>query len=332
MGNEFFLAVRGSWIGSGKESTIVNIYGPHDDASKKLMWESLDNLLLCSDSTWLLCGDFNEVREASGRLNCVFHQRRASRFNEFISSNNPNEIPISGRKFTRISDDGIKFSKLDRFFVSNKFLNLWEDLSVIPLERIESDHCTLVLRDKLIDFGPKPFKVFNEWLNKEGVVAIIQSAWDNPIKSMRRDCRFRDRLKNIKFALKDWSHNEFGKLDEEIIALKIKDVDLEKEAELGGFNESKRLAWLEVRKNWLEKESVKTSMLKQKARFRWNLEGNENSKNFHNTIKRRSNKCNIRGLCINGVWNEEPSVVKAAVFSHFHQLFSAKNHQRPTML
>ncbi|XP_071733556.1 uncharacterized protein [Rutidosis leptorrhynchoides] len=203
---DYFLAVRGNWVGSGKESIIVNIYGPHDDASKKIMWRSLDSILLGIESVWVLCGDFNEVRIESDRKNCEFNRRRASKFNDLINRNKLIEIPINGRRFTRISDDGVKFSKLDRFLVSNLFLDLWIDLSVAPLDRRISDHCPLILRDKIVDYGPKPFKVFNVWFQKDGVDTIIQSAWGKPVTSSRLDCIFRDKLKNVKFALKEWSY------------------------------------------------------------------------------------------------------------------------------
>ncbi|XP_071739312.1 uncharacterized protein [Rutidosis leptorrhynchoides] len=210
---EFFIALRGKWVVSGHESIIVNVYGPHGDAKKKSMWYSLDNLLAGLDSAWVLCGDFNEVSDNSDRLNCVFHQRRANRFNEFIARNSLIEIPINGRKFTRISDDGCKLSKLDCFLVSENFINLWKDLLVTPLERKMSYHCPLILKDSIIDFGPKPFKLFNEWFNKDGVNVIIRDAWNKNVMSSKKDCRFRDRLKNMKFALREWSKNTFGNLD-----------------------------------------------------------------------------------------------------------------------
>ncbi|XP_071694838.1 uncharacterized protein [Rutidosis leptorrhynchoides] len=167
--NEFFIAIKGKWDGSDHDSIIVNVYGPHNDEKKKKMWGALDELLNSVDSAWVVCGDFNEVICHSDRLNCTFHHARASRFNDFILKNNLIEIPINGRRFTRISDDGTKFSKLDRFLVNDKFINLWEDLSVVPIDRRESDHCPILLRDRVIDFGPKPFKVFDEWFNKVGV-------------------------------------------------------------------------------------------------------------------------------------------------------------------
>ena len=41
-------------------------------------------------------------------------------FDDFIRSSLI-DVPMCGRKFTRISDDRAKFSKLDRFLVSNEF-------------------------------------------------------------------------------------------------------------------------------------------------------------------------------------------------------------------
>ncbi|XP_071714756.1 uncharacterized protein [Rutidosis leptorrhynchoides] len=121
------------------------------------------------NSAWLLCGDFNEVRECSDGLTSQFHQSRADQFNDSISRNNLIEVPICGRKFTRISDDGLKFSKLDRFLVTDNFMSLWEDLSIIILDRNLSDHCLLVLRDRAFDYGLKPFKVFDEWFNSKDI-------------------------------------------------------------------------------------------------------------------------------------------------------------------
>ncbi|XP_071738932.1 uncharacterized protein [Rutidosis leptorrhynchoides] len=199
-GGDFFLAIRGTWVGFGHDKIVVNIYGPHCDSDKKKMWETLDNLMMGVDSGWVLCGDFNEVRSHEDRLNCVFHEARARKFNEFIVRNNLIEVPINGRKFTRISDDGTKFSKLDRFLVSNNFINLWNDLSINVLDKMESDHCPLVLHD--------------------GVDKVIIEGWNKDVRGYKKDCVFRDKLKNVKAELKDWSKKEFGNLDEENNSLK----------------------------------------------------------------------------------------------------------------
>ncbi|XP_071729355.1 uncharacterized protein [Rutidosis leptorrhynchoides] len=316
-GCEFFLAIRGIWSRSGIESIIVNIYVPHNDREKIEMWDLLDKLINSIDSSWLLVGDFNEVRAPTDRQNSQFHQYRADRFNEFINRNRLIEIGISERKFTRISDDGLKFSKLDRFLVSDNFHSLWDDLSVIALDRHLSDHCPLMLRDKVVDYGPKPFKVFEEWFNCVEVDNIISVTWKKPVHGLRKDCIFRDRLKNVKSALREWSKSNFGGLDKEINELKKEAMDWEIKAEARSLGDSDRKIWLDCRRRWIDKERVKSNMLKQKARIKWILEGDENSKFFHASIRRRYNKCNIRGLNINGVWVEDPILVKNAVFEYY---------------
>ncbi|GJV23438.1 putative RNA-directed DNA polymerase, eukaryota, reverse transcriptase zinc-binding domain protein [Tanacetum coccineum] len=84
----------------------------------------------------------------------------------------------------------------------------------------------------------------------------------------------------------------------------------ELEAEYRSLNEEEMLIWMEARRLCVEKEREKVSMLKQKARVRWDVEGDENTKFFHSFVKRRNNKNNIRGLLVDGVWCEEPNNIK----------------------
>ncbi|XP_071705231.1 uncharacterized protein [Rutidosis leptorrhynchoides] len=188
-------AVIGVWKSSGKESIIVNVYGPHDDINKQKLWDALDKLLLINGVSCVICGDFNEVRDPSERLNCDFIPNRARLFNEFIARNRLVDLPLCGRLFTRVSDDGSKMSKLDRFLVSDEFLSLWSDLKVTACDRKFSNHCPIALSNDDTDFGPKPFKIFDEWFNVEGIDSLIARSWEEPMDRNRKDCVFRNKLK-----------------------------------------------------------------------------------------------------------------------------------------
>ncbi|XP_071694661.1 uncharacterized protein [Rutidosis leptorrhynchoides] len=142
------------------------------------------------------------------------------------------DIPLGGRKFTRVSDDGMKMSKLDRFLVSDDFLNLWTDLKVVALDRSVSDHCPISLSDGEVDFGPKPFKIFDDWFVVEGIDKVIADSWSGPMGGNRKDCVFRNKLKRLKGDLKEWSKVHFGKLDSEIESVKKVVTDLELKAEV----------------------------------------------------------------------------------------------------
>ncbi|GJY16825.1 RNA-directed DNA polymerase, eukaryota [Tanacetum coccineum] len=87
--------------------------------------------------------------------------------NDFANDMRLVEIMMWGRKFTRVSDDGVKFSKVNRFLLNDELNNIWGNPLVIALDRKLSDRCLIVLKDVDLDFGPKPFCVFNVWLEPD---------------------------------------------------------------------------------------------------------------------------------------------------------------------
>ncbi|XP_071708819.1 uncharacterized protein [Rutidosis leptorrhynchoides] len=233
--------MKGKWAHSQQESIIIDAYGPHDDAGKIRMWSSLENLMRNIELNWLLCGDFDEVRDVEERFNSNFCLTRATRFNNFITNNGLIEILLGGRKFTRVCDNGFKLSKLDRFLASENFLNLWSDLSTIVLKRKFSDRCPIALRDSVIDFRPKPFHFFDEWLDNVKAVQLIQNVWGQELHAYRMDCVFRNKLKRVKAALKDWNKSTFDNMDQVIADLKAKVNVWESLAESRTLRDEERL-------------------------------------------------------------------------------------------
>ncbi|XP_071739290.1 uncharacterized protein [Rutidosis leptorrhynchoides] len=187
------------------------------------------------------------------------------------------------------------------------------------MDRLTSDHCPILLKDEEKDFWPKPFKIFDSWMDEPEFSKIVANSWSETVSlgSMqaghKKDFLFLSKLKHLKVKLRSRSKEKFGKLDQ----------DIEGEAELQ--------AWKENRKIWAEKEKMKRKMLKQKSRIRWAIEGDENTKIFHTIIRNNYNKNNIRGLTINSQWNENPNDIKDKAFSHFRKLFEEIDHMRPSL-
>ncbi|XP_071741412.1 uncharacterized protein [Rutidosis leptorrhynchoides] len=245
-------------------------------------------------------------------------------FSNFIDSRHLIEIPLLGKRFTRISDDGSKFSKLDRFLVLESFLNSWGDISVTSLDRRTSDHCPIILKDMNEDFGPKPFKIFDLWLECIDVELVIVDAWNKEIKGSRCDCVFRNKMKNVKEALREWSKHQYSNLDVELDTWKKTVENLEIKAEQNTLTDTELEEWLNARVKWLSKEKEKAEMLRQKARLNCIAEGDDNTSSFHSTIRRKNNSSNIRGLNLNGKWEEKPTVIKEEVHKYFSHIFENK--------
>ncbi|GKA20405.1 RNA-directed DNA polymerase, eukaryota [Tanacetum coccineum] len=289
IGDERFITVRGAWKGKDEDVFLVCIYGPHMTSQKASLWDRLTCLMNRLQGAWCIFGDLNVVRSVEDRFNSGVNLREANEFNDFINMMRLIEIPMGGRKFTRISDDGLKFSKLDRFLLNDEFNNLWGNLSVVALDRKLSDHYPIVLKDVDLDFGPKPFRVFNIWLEECDFSQVVDKAWKKDVITMR------------------W----------------------ELEAERRTLNERERRAWLEVRKQWEDREREYANMLRQKTRVKWDVEGDENTKFFHSFVKMRNNKCNIKGLMVNGIWTEDPKIIKSEMARYYKNLFSEGTKTRP---
>ncbi|XP_071705329.1 uncharacterized protein [Rutidosis leptorrhynchoides] len=313
----FFLGIRGKWICNENVFNLVNVYGPHDDRNKQRFGITCSLLSpKRANEGWIIGGDFNEVHSADERFNCNFIEGRAKRFNDFIELAKFIYIPLGGRLFTPVRDDGLKFSKLDRFLINDSFHTLWNGLSVVALERKHSDHCLIILKDDDKNFVAKHIKVFDEWLDIDGMEQVIKESWLEDGGGDRKDCCLRNKLKKTKIALKKKGCQAFGNIEGEMELFKSVACNLEVKAEVGQLNDAERLQWLDARREWLKRDKIKTNMLKQKARVRWILEGDENSKYFHALIRRRNNINNIHGLKINGVWSEDPQEIKDAAFNH----------------
>ncbi|GKE24806.1 RNA-directed DNA polymerase, eukaryota [Tanacetum coccineum] len=168
------------------------------------------------ECAWCIFGDLNVIRSNEDRCNSQVNMKEMNNFNDFINNTRLVEIPMGGRKFTRVSDDGLKFSKLDRFLSNGEFRNLWGTLSVIALDRKLSDHCPIALEDVDLDFGPKPFRVFNIWMEESDFQYVVEEAWKKEVTSLRPYCRFRDKLKNVKASLRLWNKGRFGGHKEKI--------------------------------------------------------------------------------------------------------------------
>ncbi|XP_071728309.1 uncharacterized protein [Rutidosis leptorrhynchoides] len=135
----------------------------------------------------------------------------------------------------------------------------------------------------------------------------------------------------VKSKLRSWSQDKFGEIDKEIEAHKTAAMSFELKAETSNLTDNEMEIWKNERKLWMDKDKIKVNMMKQKARIRWTLEGDENTKFFHSLIRDRYNKCNIRGLNINGSWNESPDDIKREALDHFQKIFSEPDMMRPSM-
>lgn len=111
---------------------------------------------------------------------------------------------MGGINFTWIGIGGIKLSKLDRFLVSPALLNEWPAVSVIALNRIFVDHCPLLLKSAVNDYGPSPLRFFDHSMQDEGFNEMVKTVRTNLDLSGNPLVVLKQKLKHLKGAIKSW--------------------------------------------------------------------------------------------------------------------------------
>ncbi|GJY44751.1 RNA-directed DNA polymerase, eukaryota, reverse transcriptase zinc-binding domain protein [Tanacetum coccineum] len=189
-------------------------------------------------------------RDESERYGSECLRTQAHIFNSFIDAAGLFDIPLGGRMFTWMNKADTNMSKLDQFLISHSVMDSSSDFKVTALPRGWSDHTLSLLHYEKDDYGPVPSKFFLLWLQRDDFNDCIVMRILNVCKvsRMHEVC---SRLNAID-----------GNIDSGIASVE------EKHDRLNLIKECDDIQKLE------EMDTV------QKARVKWDIEGDENSKFF----------------------------------------------------
>ncbi|GJT93091.1 cytochrome P450 [Tanacetum coccineum] len=213
---------------------------------------------------------------------------------------------MGAKRFTRMNTLGNKLSKIDRILVSQHVVDLWPDSHTITLPREFSDHCPLLLSNLEADYGPIPFKLYNSWLQHKEFPCIVHNNWNSmpqgPLHnvSLHPSVSFKSKLQRLKSNIKIWRQKVKEKERSAFLALRNKIDTLDSKAKVSSLTDSEIISRNTYVKSLTDLEHSNIMDLKQKAKIRWALEGDENSRFFHSMINSRRNRSRINGLNIHG--------------------------------
>ena len=275
-----------------------------------------------------MMGDFNEFRVPSERHGSVLNKQGDSMFNYFINSSSLIDVPLGGFSFTWAVRNATKMSKLDRFLVSEGLLCQFPGMTGIILTRHLSDHRPIILKECDIDYGPIPFKMFHSWFDIEGFDQMVKDAWHNEVVADLNEMSYlKKKFQMLKKKINSWVKQNRVNANVRRKEIQEKLYHLDKLIDQGGGQEdllnSRRDLWKDLR----VLDDLRDKDLMQKAKVKWAIEGDKNSKYFHGIINKKRHRMAIRGISVNGEWVMDPHKVKQEFFQHFANRFSSNpNH------
>nr|GFA91498.1 RNA-directed DNA polymerase, eukaryota [Tanacetum cinerariifolium] len=96
--------------------------------------------------------------------------------------------------------------------------------------------------------------------------------------------------------------------------------------EIDGFEEMISKAWCEC--PIVEVDNLEAA---QKAKIRWAIEGDENTKFYHGILNKKRNQLGIHGVLKDGMWIDNLVVVKKEFLEHFSTRFQQPRRIRPVI-
>ncbi|GJY32697.1 RNA-directed DNA polymerase, eukaryota [Tanacetum coccineum] len=301
---------------------VVVVYAPHDLKDKCMLWDYLTYVSNHWDGEVMMMGDFNEVRFKSDRFGSFFNERGADMFNSFISNASLEEVPLGGCAYTWCHKSASKMSKLDRFLISKNLMHKCPNICAITLDRFISDHRPILLRESSFDYGPTPFRFFHYWMEVDGFNEFVNILDGQRLESDHNGMRnMLFKLKFLKSKIREWINVFKYNSKAELIRLKGELQAVDGDIDNGNGSDEVVSKRTEIINSMLRLNKIKASEAAQKAKIKWSVEGDENSSFFHGMLNKNRSQLSIRGVMADGVWIENPDLVKDEFVQHFSSRF-----------
>nr|GEY19755.1 RNA-directed DNA polymerase, eukaryota [Tanacetum cinerariifolium] len=123
-----------------------------------------------------------------------------------------------------------------------------------------------------------------------------------------------------------WAHPSATKMN-----LKSKLSDIDKMLDQGIVTDDILLSRMEVLKQLHDVQSSNNRDIVQKAKIRWAIEGDENSKYFHVIINKKRANLSVKDIMVDGDWIDDPDLVKHEFRSHFADRFQDPGSRRGSL-
>ncbi|XP_058733800.1 uncharacterized protein LOC131605468 [Vicia villosa] len=278
------------------------------------MWDSLITLKNGrKHEEWCIVGDFNEVLKKEERLGEGGHRcwRGMEDFRNFVEVMGLIDVNCVGGRFSWFKDNGKAMSRLDRFLISKKMLEIWEVGK--------------------LDWGPKPFCFNNSWFKNEDFYSFVVQEWKKLEVRGRGDFVLYEKLKRLKERLRVWNREVFGWIDLKVeeASEKINTLDKVIEVNFGGGIDKEVIDRSLATKDFWNYLNIKESMLRLKSRNLWLKEGDKNTKFFHNSLKERYRRKAITSLEVSNGRIEGVVNIKEEVSRHFCEFYKEEDMERP---
>ncbi|GJZ72339.1 putative ribonuclease H-like domain-containing protein [Tanacetum coccineum] len=301
---------------NGKTLLIISIYASQELSEKKMLWDYLTIVIDNWNGEVVIMGDFNKVCKQAERYGSIFNVQGADAFNSFILAAGLEEVPLGGCSFTWCHKSATKMSKLDHFLISDGLMGSYPNISMITFDYHLFDHRPILMRESHFDYGPIPFQFFHYWFEMEGFDKFVERTWNEAHMTYSNAMtKLMKKMKYLKDKICAWIKvkKDSSKKYKKTLKAELTEIELlldQGEGNTDVFN--RRMSVSKSLQDIAKLESVKVA---QKAKIKWAIKGDENSKYYHGILSKKRSQLAIRGILVDGIWIDSPRLVQSEFLS-----------------
>ncbi|XP_078156078.1 uncharacterized protein LOC144551855 [Carex rostrata] len=284
---------------SGESFCFTGIYGPANRSMRHLFFEEMKEVKPTSTLPWLLCGDFNNTLPGNERNNPNADWRGSVRFARLLTDMGLININMHGRQFTWNNDrESPSMARLDRFLFSTEWNNKYPNSQQSALPNTSSDHCPVLYTATTNFKKTNVFRFENMWLKNQDLEEVVSNAW-NTNQPAHTPKQLHDKLMATQRQIRIWAKEKVGHIKKQIKACREYMGWTDRVREVRNLTELEKFINCIIKKRYTDLAVLEEELWKQRAKLRWNKEGDKNTHYFHAVASASKRTNNISQIEVN---------------------------------
>ena len=200
---QFSISCRLRNVEDGFVWIFTGVYGPFSREDREAFWEELGAIRGIWSDPWCIGGDFNVIlsqreRSSQGRISGAMR-----RFAQVVDELELLDLPLQGGVFSWSGGrNNQAWARLDRYLVTQSWLDKFCGVVQCRLPRPTSDHFPIMLKGGGLRRGPSPFRFENMWLKVDGFKDLLREWWQGTVVRGKASFRLASKLKVMKQKIK----------------------------------------------------------------------------------------------------------------------------------
>lgn len=224
---------------------------------------------------------------------------------------------MSGRKYTWANTrDQPSMAKLDRFLLSNEWNAKFPNTKQKTLPNTSSDHCPVMI-EAFTDFRKtKTFRFETFWLHMPEFKDMVKEEWQrHPTAST--PAQMHTKLQQLQSTITTWEKSKVGNIRAQTKVCRQFIAWIEEVQEIRQPTNLEKNVKATIKLRFTQLAVLEEDLWRQRAKTKWELEGDKNTRYFH-MYASRSKAANTIGGIERGGQIHRDQRTKAQVFRQFY--------------